>query len=178
MTNAFTPDRTAAQAATSDALAAGLAQLRDIHLPDAVHMWPPAPGWWFAFGLMVLAVTVIFLRVRANRRSLRRAALRELDSVENSYRRKDQFHANPSGSYVEPELDNVLNGLGRAFVYLPGHQDQGNCKKKYEKVCQMRRPFNNHISLSLHNGESLERRALNYELQSASSRKNHDPCSQ
>ena len=86
MTNAFTPDRTAAQAATSDALAAGLAQLRDIHLPDAVHMWPPAPGWWFAFGLMVLAVTVIFLRVRANRRSLRRAALRELDSVENSYR--------------------------------------------------------------------------------------------
>ena len=25
---------------------AGLLELRDIHLPEAVSWWPPAPGWW------------------------------------------------------------------------------------------------------------------------------------
>ncbi len=86
MTTAFPPDRATEQPVASDALATGLEQLRDIHLPDAVPIWPPAPGWWFAFGIMILATTVVFLRIRAHRRSLRRAALRELDTVENSYR--------------------------------------------------------------------------------------------
>jgi len=86
MTTPFPPDRATEQPVASDALATALEQLRDIHLPDAVPMWPPAPGWWFAFGIMILAATVVCLRIRAHRRSLRRAALRELDTVENSYR--------------------------------------------------------------------------------------------
>ena len=86
MTTPFPPDRATEQPVASDALATALEQLRDIHLPDAVPMWPPAPGWWFAFGIMILAATVVCLRIRAHRRSLRRAALRELDRVENSYR--------------------------------------------------------------------------------------------
>jgi hypothetical protein len=86
MTTAFPLDRAIEQPVASDALATALEQLRDIHLPDAVPMWPPAPGWWFAFGLLVFAATLIFLRLRAHRRSLRRAALRELDTMEHSYR--------------------------------------------------------------------------------------------
>ena len=34
-----------------------LAQLKDIHLPQAVHWWPPAPGWWLV-ALLVLALTI------------------------------------------------------------------------------------------------------------------------
>ena len=30
--------------------------LRDIHLPDAVSWWPPAPGWW-----LLLVVTIFFI---------------------------------------------------------------------------------------------------------------------
>ncbi|MGB5468066.1 MAG: DUF4381 family protein, partial [Sedimenticolaceae bacterium] len=34
--------------------AIGLTGLRDYHLPDAVGWWPPAPGWWLLFGLLLV----------------------------------------------------------------------------------------------------------------------------
>ena len=29
--------------------------LRDLHLPDAIGWWPPAPGWWVLFVLALAA---------------------------------------------------------------------------------------------------------------------------
>jgi len=38
-----------------------LAQLRDIHLPEPISWWPPAPGWWL---LSVIVFAVLFFCVR------------------------------------------------------------------------------------------------------------------
>ena len=50
-----------------------LAQLRDIHLPNAIGIWPPAPGWW-----VLLLITCVFtaLLVRAIQKHYRRRAYR------------------------------------------------------------------------------------------------------
>ena len=61
-----------------------LADLRDIHLPDAVALWPLAPGWWILFGSIVAVALAVHLFLRVRRRSLKRAALRELDGIVES----------------------------------------------------------------------------------------------
>ena len=62
--------------------------LRDIHLPEAVSWWPPAPGWWI---LLALAGTLLLLgwRWRKHLRNtrLRRAGLRRLNRMHAEYQR-------------------------------------------------------------------------------------------
>lgn len=60
-----------------------LAQLADIHLPDPVSFWPPAPGWWL-LALLLLIVMALALRAWQKRQHLtrlKRAALAELDAA-------------------------------------------------------------------------------------------------
>jgi hypothetical protein len=46
-------------------------QLEDIHLPASPTLWPPAPGWWIAFALLLAVIG--FSGVRAYRyRKIRR----------------------------------------------------------------------------------------------------------
>jgi len=63
-----------------------LSDLRDIHLPGAVTVWPLAPGWWLIFGGLVALTVGVLLHLRARRRSVKRAAVRELDGIEASFR--------------------------------------------------------------------------------------------
>lgn len=37
-----------------------LSQLRDIHLPDAVTLWPPAPGWWLLLVLILIGLAFMY----------------------------------------------------------------------------------------------------------------------
>jgi len=62
-------------------MAAQLAQLRDIRLPEAVSWWPLAPGWWaLLVVLLVTSVSLIGLEYR-RRRSLKYQALQELQRL-------------------------------------------------------------------------------------------------
>jgi hypothetical protein len=60
-----------------------LAQLRDIHLPDPVSWWPPAPGWWLlalvALAFIAATTHFIFRYIRRNR--YRKEALQELQRL-------------------------------------------------------------------------------------------------
>lgn len=64
-----------------------LAGLRDYHLPDALHWWPPAPGWWLLALLMLLALAAVW-RLRRRRGRQHRAAdlaLRELAALRDRW---------------------------------------------------------------------------------------------
>lgn len=65
--------------------ASSLDRLHDLVLPPDVPWWPPAPGWYVVlalFTLMSIAIAIrLVSRYRAN--AYRRAALRELESLED-----------------------------------------------------------------------------------------------
>ncbi|CAA0091636.1 Uncharacterised protein [BD1-7 clade bacterium] len=60
-----------------------LDQLRDIHLPDAITWWPPAPGWWAVTLLAIIALfTTVYTLVKIHqKRRYRRLAIAELDQL-------------------------------------------------------------------------------------------------
>jgi len=64
-----------------------LAQLRDIHLPDPVSAWPPAPGWWIVAFLIIAALSayIIFRVYRYQRNRYRRAALNAIQETWQQY---------------------------------------------------------------------------------------------
>ena len=63
---------------------ADLSNLRDLVLPPAVSLWPPAPGWWIvaAAGLAAAAILSAAAVARYQRNAYRREALRQLDTVD------------------------------------------------------------------------------------------------
>ncbi len=61
--------------------------LHDIHLPDAISWWPPAPGWWMLLAtLIMLGFLGWFLLRRYKRGALRREALAQLQRIEAGFR--------------------------------------------------------------------------------------------
>ncbi len=60
-----------------------LDQLRDIHLPEPISWWPPAPGWWLLAlaGCALLAWLLRFLYRRYKAKHYRRQALVQLQAL-------------------------------------------------------------------------------------------------
>ena len=65
-----------------------LSQLADIHLPQAVAFWPPAPGWWLLAALLFAAGAWFawrqFRHWQENQRL--KGVLRELDAAMSAFR--------------------------------------------------------------------------------------------
>ena len=62
-----------------------LDQLRDIHLPEAIGFWPPAPGWWLLALLTIIAVTLLSQRIirHKRRQRYRKQALQQLTRLQH-----------------------------------------------------------------------------------------------
>lgn len=63
--------------------------LRDIHLPDPVGWFPPAPGWWILLLLSVAIIAYGIWRIVKHRQrlSIYRSAIHELEQIKNNYQR-------------------------------------------------------------------------------------------
>lgn len=83
--------------------------LRDIHLPDAVPFWPPAPGWW-VLAAVVLGV-LIALGVRRWLHRQQRAALRAIAAL-----RTQLESGAPPGECVQH-----LSSVMRRFAMTTAH---------------------------------------------------------
>ena len=62
-----------------------LQQLREIHLPDPVSVWPPAPGWWILFVVVLSAILWAVWWYCRRRDSAYRTARDELASLRAAY---------------------------------------------------------------------------------------------
>ena len=62
--------------------------LRDLHLPEAIGIWPLAPGWWVVIGIVLVLAAIWSWQMWIAWRdgALRRYALRQLDRLYAGYR--------------------------------------------------------------------------------------------
>ena len=60
--------------------------LRDIHLPEPVSWWPPAPGWWMLFAVVIIALGISWwLYRRWRQRRILRELEAQLDAIKTEY---------------------------------------------------------------------------------------------
>ncbi|MFT6092172.1 MAG: hypothetical protein ACJA2Q_000054 [Pseudohongiellaceae bacterium] len=101
-----------------------LAQLADIHLPEPVNFWPPAPGWWILATLLLIMIAWIISKgfIISNRRKIKAQALVELDRCYSSYvselENESGSDANRSKLSYANEANSVLKRV--ALVHFPG----------------------------------------------------------
>lgn len=60
-----------------------LAQLKDIHLPQAIDWWPPAPGWWLLAAMLLAFIcgTLWWIWRRYQAKAYRREATSQLQQI-------------------------------------------------------------------------------------------------
>ena len=93
-----------------------LAQLRDIHLPEAIGWWPIAPGWYILAVLLIMMVSalVFFLRRHYLQGRVKRQALREWVMYHQEYQQEQ--HSQISAAKLSELLKRV------ALMYFPRNE--------------------------------------------------------
>ncbi|MFB0981111.1 MAG: DUF4381 domain-containing protein [Alteromonadaceae bacterium] len=63
-----------------------LAQLKDIHLPEQVHNYPLAYGWWILLALLLIGLILSILKWQKNRKlsHAKKLALTNLNNTQNN----------------------------------------------------------------------------------------------
>ena len=70
---------------TSEATQALLTELRDIHLPAPVSWWPPAPGWFWLTGIILVAVGIGLYNLYRHRNTPLQHALNLIESIQQTH---------------------------------------------------------------------------------------------
>jgi uncharacterized membrane-anchored protein YhcB (DUF1043 family) len=70
-----------------------LAQLRDIHLPDPISIWPPAIGWWLLLVIIMLLAVAVGWAIKRHLANRKRQLMinNELDNVLANYKLQGDF---------------------------------------------------------------------------------------
>lgn len=92
---------------------AALAQLKDIHLPNPINWWPPAPGWWVVMIMVALVMSWFSWRSWRWWQAMKpkRQALKILEKIEQ------QSKASTSVSDVCAQISQLLRRV--ALTYYP-----------------------------------------------------------
>jgi len=98
-----------------------LSQLRDIHLPEPVTFWPPAPGWWVLLVLILIGLGFLYRHAIAAMIQRRKLAstLKELDEAYEAYTELEAFEhkQNQAGLDYLASVNILLNRV--ALVFYP-----------------------------------------------------------
>lgn len=84
--------------------------LRDIHLPDAVSLWPPAPGWWLVVVLLIILALLLPRLIRYLKQPRpNKLALAEFNEI------KKQFHEQQNHQQLARDLSALLRRIGLSY---------------------------------------------------------------
>jgi len=72
--------------------------LADIHLPEQISWWPPAPGWWIVFVITILIIYFIYkiIKKQLHRAKFRKQAREELHKITRFWQKQQNLIATAS----------------------------------------------------------------------------------
>lgn len=99
-------------------------RLRDIHLPEPVSWWPPAPGWWALLALSILSFLALrYIYKIKRRRRIRVAALVAFKKLSNG------FAQQPDTNRLAKDLSILLRRI--CLSYFPRAEVAGLTGEKW-----------------------------------------------